>query len=78
MRNRNHFLRLLRDTSGASALEYGLLLAGLSLVIIVALQNLSLGVGAVWDTVTNNTNAAIGTSSSTSGGSSSSGGGSSG
>jgi Flp pilus assembly pilin Flp len=78
MHDRTFLARLLRDCSGASALEYGLLLAGLSIVIIGALQNLSLGVDAVWDTVTNNTNNAISSSSSTSGGSSSSGGGSSG
>lgn len=50
---------LLRDQSGTSAIEYGMIIALLSIVIIGALQGLSNGVGAVWDTATTATNKAI-------------------
>ena len=44
--------RLMQDQSGASAMEYGLIIAMVSMTIIGALQGLSGGLGAVWDTAT--------------------------
>ena len=56
-------VRLLRDNTAASAIEYGLILAGLSIGIIAAAQGLALGMGSVWSTVTTTTNGAISSSS---------------
>jgi pilus assembly protein Flp/PilA len=36
----NHLLRFLRDESGATAIEYGLIAAGVSLAIIAVVSNL--------------------------------------
>ncbi len=51
--------RLLQDQSAATAMEYGLIIAMVSMTIIGGLQNLSGGLGAVWDTATTKTDAAI-------------------
>jgi Flp pilus assembly pilin Flp len=55
--------RLLRDTSAATAIEYGLILGGISLGIIVAAQGLAIGLGSVWDQITTATTTAFGSSS---------------
>ena len=61
---RSILIRLLHDQSGASAVEYGLLIGLVSMVIIVALQSLALGIDSVWDTANNNITVAVGGSSS--------------
>jgi pilus assembly protein Flp/PilA len=48
MKLRSLISRLLRDQSGATAIEYVLIIGGISIVIIVAAQGLGLGVGSVW------------------------------
>ncbi len=64
MTKRSLTSRLLRDQSGASAIEYGLILAGISIGIITAAQGLALGTGSIWSTVSSAMTAAIGGSSS--------------
>ena len=49
---RSMIIRFLRDNTAASAIEYGLILSGISMGIVLALYGLSNGLGAVWDTVT--------------------------
>ena len=63
MRKKSMIIRLLRDNSAASAIEYGLILTGLSLGIIVAAQGLAVGLGSVWDIVMVNTSTALSSSS---------------
>ena len=63
MKTKSLISRLMQDESAASAIEYGLILGGVSMVIIVALQGLSGGLGAIWNTVSTQTNAAMGTPS---------------
>lgn len=48
---RSMIIRLMRDNTAASAIEYGLILSGISMGIILALYGLSSGIGAVWATV---------------------------
>jgi pilus assembly protein Flp/PilA len=51
-----HFLRdnnLLRDESGATAIEYGLIAAGISVAIIVVVQTLGTQLKATFTTVSN-------------------------
>lgn len=48
MNLRSLISRLLRDQSGATAIEYVLIIGGVSIVIIVAAQGLGMGVGSVW------------------------------
>lgn len=45
--------KFLNNESGATAIEYGLLLVGLSLVILVSLDQAGTGLGAVFDTISN-------------------------
>ena len=47
----NRFRLWLRDESGAAALEYGLVLSLVSVIAIVALQNLSLSLIGILDRV---------------------------
>ncbi len=56
---RSIVIQILRDETGASAIEYGLILAMLSISLIAALQGLALGVNAVWDTATTNAQTAL-------------------
>ena len=37
----NHLLRLLRDKSGATVIEYALIVSGIALAIVTALHSLS-------------------------------------
>jgi Flp pilus assembly pilin Flp len=48
MAKRSFLARLMRDQSGATALEYCLIIGCLSIVIIVAAQGLGMGTGSVW------------------------------
>lgn len=50
--------RVLECESGASAIEYGLIIGMVSIGIIGALQGLALGVDAIWDTAKNGFSAA--------------------
>jgi pilus assembly protein Flp/PilA len=43
--------RFLRDESGATAIEYGLIAAGISVAIIAAVQALGTSLDAVFDAV---------------------------
>ncbi|MGB7782124.1 MAG: Flp family type IVb pilin, partial [Pseudolabrys sp.] len=47
----NRFLVLLKDDSGATVIEYGLLTAGISIVIIGAVQGIGSSLNARFDTV---------------------------
>jgi len=40
-----------RDTRGATALEYGLIIAVVVLALVVALQTFGVNFAALWDTV---------------------------
>ena len=53
-------VRLMRDTNAATAIEYGLILAGISIGVIVAAQGLFSSISGVLSTVTTT----VGTSSS--------------
>jgi pilus assembly protein Flp/PilA len=44
-------LRFLRNESGATAIEYGLIAAGISVAIIVAVQALGTGLNATFTSV---------------------------
>jgi pilus assembly protein Flp/PilA len=52
---RKLFLELMRDTSGATAIEYGLIAAGIAVVIITAVQTL----GGTLNTTFGNVNSSI-------------------
>lgn len=43
--------RFLKDESGATAIEYGLIAAGISVVIILAVQTIGTNLDATFDTV---------------------------
>ena len=45
------FFAFLKDNSGATAIEYGLLAAGISIVIIGAVQGIGSSLNARFDTV---------------------------
>lgn len=59
MSQRSLVMRIIKDRSGASAIEYGLILAMISIALIVSMRGLALGVNAVWDTAITKTQAAI-------------------
>lgn len=42
-------VRLIKDEAGATAIEYGLIAAGIALVIMAALMNTSTGVGTSYN-----------------------------
>jgi pilus assembly protein Flp/PilA len=46
--------RFLKDQSGATAIEYGLIAAGISVVIIVAVNSLGTKLTTTFESVTNN------------------------
>ena len=47
------FSRFLRDESGATAIEYGLIAAGISVAIIAVVQGLSRNLNGTFPTVSN-------------------------
>ena len=57
-------LKLVRDTRGVSAVEYGLLLSGIGLAIFGASEGFSYGNSLIWDLVLTNVNTATGTGTS--------------
>ena len=59
---RSIVMRILRDESGASAIEYGLIIAMISIALITTMQSLAVGVNSVWSTATNGTSAVFSTS----------------
>jgi len=50
---KNKFLRFLRDESGATAIEYGLIAAGISLAIIAAVNGLGTNLNSAFTSVNN-------------------------
>ena len=52
MRGSQFLLDLLRDTRGATAIEYGLIVSLIVIAIIVALQGVADGTVGLWETVT--------------------------
>lgn len=54
-------LKLIRDTRAASAVEYGLLLAGIGLALFGASTGFSYGAQLIWNLVLTNVNSATGT-----------------
>jgi pilus assembly protein Flp/PilA len=46
-------LRFWRDESGATAIEYGLIAAGISIVIIAAVNGLGTNLSSKFDTINN-------------------------
>jgi len=46
-----HFSKFLRDKSGATAIEYGLIAAGISVAIIAAVQGLGTNLKATFTSV---------------------------
>ncbi len=58
MQKSSFLKRLLRDQSGATAIEYGLIIGLISMLIIGALSGVASGTNAVYDTAKNSMNAA--------------------
>jgi pilus assembly protein Flp/PilA len=50
------FMKMLRDESGATAIEYGLIAAGISVAIIVVVQGLGSKLTSTFTTVSNSLN----------------------
>jgi pilus assembly protein Flp/PilA len=50
---KNFVLRFWRDESGATAIEYGLIAAGISIVIIAAVNGLGTNLSSKFDTINN-------------------------
>jgi pilus assembly protein Flp/PilA len=48
---KKHFLRFLQDESGATAIEYGLIAAGIALAIITAVNTLGSSLSAKFTTI---------------------------
>ena len=57
--------KLIRDTRGASAVEYGLLLSGIGLALFGASEGFAYGNRLIWDLVQTNVSTAMGTGGST-------------
>ena len=57
-------LAILKDSQGASAVEYGLLLSGIGLALFGASEGFSYGNRLIWDLVLNNVNSATGSGTS--------------
>ena len=55
---------IVRDTRGASAVEYGLLIAGIGLALFGASEGFSYGNKLIWELVVNNVNGAVGSGTS--------------
>jgi pilus assembly protein Flp/PilA len=51
VQNMNGFLRFLKDESGATAIEYGLIAAAISIVMIAFLPTISDNLNLVWSKV---------------------------
>jgi pilus assembly protein Flp/PilA len=51
---RTNFRRLRRDKRGATAIEYGLIVALIGVAIMSALSSLGGGVGGMWTRINNN------------------------
>ena len=58
---RSIVMRILKDETGASAIEYGLIIAMISIALITSMQGLALGVNSVWSTATSGTQSVFGT-----------------
>ena len=56
------FMQLLRDNRGATAIEYGLIVALIVIAIIVAVQGVANETNGLWATVTANIEPAMGDS----------------
>ena len=56
--------RIFHDTRGASAVEYGLLLAGIGLALFGATEGFSYGNRLMWELVVNNVNSTVGSGTS--------------
>jgi pilus assembly protein Flp/PilA len=63
MNLRSFISRFLRDQTGATAIEYGLIIGGLSIGIITAASSLGMGSGSVWTKAHSALDAAIPTGS---------------
>lgn len=50
---KNVFTRFVKDESGATAIEYGLIAAGIAVVIIIAVQTLGGTLNGVFETINN-------------------------
>jgi pilus assembly protein Flp/PilA len=48
---RNALIRFAKDTRGTATLEYGLLAAGIALVMFAAIQALGLGLGEIYQAI---------------------------
>jgi pilus assembly protein Flp/PilA len=46
-----HFIKLIKDEEGATAIEYGLMLAMISMACVIAFQMLGLDLGTVFSTI---------------------------
>lgn len=55
---RNHIKRLASDTSGATAVEYGLILAMIFLAMLAAVQNFGNSTISMWSKVADKTSQA--------------------
>ena len=60
-------LELIRDTRGASAVEYGLLVSGIGLALFGASEGFSYGNRLIWNLVLDNVNTATGSRTTTGG-----------
>ena len=47
----NFVTRFMNDESGATAIEYGLIAAGIAVAILAAVQALGTGLGTTFDTI---------------------------
>jgi pilus assembly protein Flp/PilA len=59
MRGSQFLLNLLRDTRGATAIEYGLIVALIVIAIIVSMQGVADGNTGLWAVVTNKVTSAM-------------------
>lgn len=60
MARKNILAELLRDKAGATAIEYGLILGLIAVVIVTGLQGLSGGVTTMWDDISTKVTEMIG------------------
>ncbi len=60
---RSLVMRILKDPSGASAMEYGLVLAMISIALIFSMEGLATALNAVWSTSMSSADAVFATSS---------------
>jgi pilus assembly protein Flp/PilA len=62
MTKRSFISSLLRDQTGTTMIEYALIIGGLSIVIILAAQEMGFGLGSIWNNVSTAMNGAVGPS----------------